>query len=127
MFIENQTRTICMLLLGMEGMEPTAPPNTPGTALPSRFTSRYRVFIKYCLFSEFLKYSGLLPFSVFSLCQCVYTHQAGRTPALQQNWQSSEKSQNFKEKSHYLMNILYLRLHKIDKRGTLIYLNVINV
>ena len=49
-------------------------------------------------FSKILKYSGLLPFSVFPRSQCVYTLQAGRTPALQQNWQSSEKSQNFKEK-----------------------------
>ena len=31
----------------------------------------------------------------------------GRTLALQQNWQSSEKSQNFKEKTQYLMNTLY--------------------
>ena len=59
---------------------------------------RYRVFIKYCVFPQILKYSRLWPFSVFSLCQCVYTHQAGRKPALQQNWQSSEKSQNFNEK-----------------------------
>ena len=57
----------------------------------------YRVFIKYCVFSKILKYSGLLPFSVFPRCQCVYTRQVGRTPALQQNWQSSENSQNFKE------------------------------
>ena len=49
-------------------------------------------------FSRILKYSGLLPFSVFPRCQCVYTHQAGRTAALQQNWQGSEKTQNFKEK-----------------------------
>ena len=28
-----------------------------------------------------------LPFSVFPRCQCVYTHKAGRTPALEQNWQ----------------------------------------
>jgi len=27
----------------------------------------------------------------------VYTHEAGRTPALQQNWQSSEKSQHLKK------------------------------
>ena len=32
---------------------------------------------------------------------------AGQTPALQQNWQSSEKSQNFREKTQYLMNSLY--------------------
>ena len=42
-----------------------------------------------------------------SVSVCVYTHQAGRKPALQQNWQSSEKSQNFKEKTQYLMNTLY--------------------
>ena len=52
----------------------------------------YRVFNKYCVFSKILIY---IPDSVFPRCQCVYTHQAGRTPALQQNWQSSE---NFKEK-----------------------------
>ena len=52
--------------------------------------SLYNVF-----FPKILKYSGLWPFSVFPRCQCqcVYTQQAGRTPALQQNWQSSEKSQ----------------------------------
>ena len=41
-------------------------------------------------FSNILKYSGLLPFSVFPRCQCVYAHKAGRTPALQHNRQSSE-------------------------------------
>ena len=66
----------------------------------------YRVFIKYCVFWNILKYSGLLPFSVFPRFQCVYTHQAGRKPALQQNWQSLEKS-HFKEKT-YLMNTLYM-------------------
>ena len=59
-------------------------------------------------FPKILKYSGLWPFSVLPQCQCVYTHQAGRTQALQQNWQSSEKSQNFKEKTQYLMNNLYI-------------------
>ena len=39
-------------------------------------------------FLKILKYSGLWSFSVFHLCQCVYTHRAGRKPALQQNWQS---------------------------------------
>ena len=50
--------------------------------------------------------SGL---SLFSLgVSVVYTHQAGRTPALlHQNWQSSEKSQYLKEKTQYLMNTLY--------------------
>ena len=38
---------------------------------------------------------------------------AGRRPALQQNWQSSEKSQHFKEKAQYLMNTLYF-IRKID-------------
>ena len=47
-------------------------------------------------FSKILNYSGLLPFSVFPRCQCVYSVHS---PALQQNWQSSEKSQNFKEKT----------------------------
>ena len=49
----------------------------------------YRVIIRYCgFFSKILKYSGLLPFSVFlSVSVCVHT------PALQQNQQSSEKSQ----------------------------------
>ena len=49
-----------------------------------------------CFFSKILIY---FPDSVFSRCQCVYTHQAGWTPALQQNWQSSEKFKNFKEKN----------------------------
>ena len=50
--------------------------------------STYRVFIKYCVFSKILKYSGLC-FSLFSLGVSVctlYTHQAGRKPALPQNW-----------------------------------------
>ena len=49
-------------------------------------------------FLKILKYSWLWSFSVFPRCQCVYTNQAGRTPALQQNWQSPEKSQHLKEK-----------------------------
>ena len=44
----------------------------------------YRVFIEYFVFSKDF-----------------------RTPALQQNWQRSEKSQNLKEKTQYLMNTLY--------------------
>ena len=63
-------------------------------------------------FSKIFKYFGLLPFSVFSrfsLGQGVYTHQTGRAPALQQNWQSSEKSHYFKEKTQYLMNTLYIK------------------
>ena len=49
-------------------------------------------------FPKILEYSVLWPFSVFPWCQCEYTHQAGKTPALQKNWQSSERSQNIKEK-----------------------------
>ena len=69
-----------------------------------KFNSQiYRVYIKYCVFfPKILKHFGLWPFSVFPRCQCVYTHQAGRKPALQQNWQSSKKSQNFKEKHNIL-------------------------
>ena len=74
------------------------------------FRPKYRVFIKYCVF--ILKYFGLLPFSVFPRCQCVCTHQAGRTSALQQNWQSSEKF-HFKEDTiineHPVVNYEYLK------------------
>ena len=35
--------------------------------------------------SKILEYSELWPFFVFPWCQFVYTHQAGRTPAMQQN------------------------------------------
>ena len=38
----------------------------------------------------------------------MFTHKAVRKPALQQNWQSSEKSQNSKEKTQYFMNTLYI-------------------
>ena len=38
-------------------------------------TGYYRVFIKYCVFFEYLKYSVLLPFSVFPRWQCVHTRQ----------------------------------------------------
>ena len=55
----------------------------------------YRVFIKYCVFSKILIY---FPDSVLPRCQCVYTRQAGGTPALQQNWKSSENFKKFKEK-----------------------------
>ena len=66
---------------------------------------RYRVFIKYCVFFRIFQN---IPNSVFPRCQFVYTKQAGRKPALLQNWRSSEKSQNFKEKTQYLMNTLYI-------------------
>ena len=46
-------------------------------------------------FSKDFRIFQTLIFSVFPWCQCVYTHQEGRTTALQQNWQSSEKLQNF--------------------------------
>ena len=41
----------------------------------------YRVFIKYCVFSKILKYSGLLPFSVSPRCQCVHTPGRKNTSA----------------------------------------------
>ena len=54
----------------------------------------YRVFIKYCVFFEDFKIFR----SLFSLgVNVCHTHQAGRTPALQQNWQNLEKSQNYKK------------------------------
>ena len=68
-----------------------------------------------CFFPIFKKYSGLWSFSVFPRCQCVYTHQAGRKPGLQQNWQSSEKSQNLMQKTQYLMNTLYMYIWRYIK------------
>ena len=74
------------------------------------FTSGY--FTASCslniVFFEDFKIFRTLAFPVFPRCQCVYTLQAGSTPALQQNGQSSEKSQNFKEKAQYLINTLYI-------------------
>ena len=64
------------------------------------------------LFPIFKKYSGLWPFTVFPRCQCVYTHQAGR------NQRCSEKSKNFKEKTQYLMNTLYLRAQYDKENAT---------
>ena len=66
------------------------------------------MFIKYCVFSKIFKY---IPDFVSA---CVHwtsrfgRQMARRTPALQQNWQSLEKSQLFKEKTQYLMNTLYI-------------------
>ena len=58
--------------------------------IPSLFLSTgcslYIVF-----FPKILEYSGLWSISVFPWFQCVYTQQAGSTPALQQNWQNAEK------------------------------------
>ena len=51
-----------------------------------------------CFFQDFEIYSGLWSLSVSPRCQCVYTI-AGQTPALQENLQSLEKSQNFKKKN----------------------------
>ena len=70
-----------------------AEPYNQRVALSCRLDNR--VFIKYCVF---WKYSGLWPFSVFPRCQCVYTHQAVRKPALQQNWQSSENHKILRKK-----------------------------
>ena len=57
-----------------------------------------------------LKYFGLWPFSVFSRCQCVYTNKAGRKPALASELAEFRKIQNFKEKTQYLLNTLYVKL-----------------
>ena len=81
-----------------------------GLSLYKYFYSRYRVFIKYCVFSEFLKIFR----TVYTRCQCVYTHQAGRKPALQQTWHSSEnhkilrkKTTIFNEHPVYVIKILF--------------------
>ena len=73
--------------------------------------NKYRVFIKYCVFSENFKIFRSL---VFLSSPSVYTHKAARKPALQRNWQSSEKSQNLKEKTQYLMNTLYINREMMD-------------
>ena len=58
------------------------------------FILLYRVFIKYCVFFRIFKNIPDFGLSLFSLgvSVYVYTHQAGRKPALQHNWQSLEKS-----------------------------------
>ena len=83
---------------------PWYPPQTDESDTSLLLT--YRMFIKYCVFSEVFKNIPDSGLSLFSLGVSVYAHQTGRKPALQQNWQSSEKSQNFKEKTQYLMNTL---------------------
>ena len=64
----------------------------------------YRVFIKYCVFSDILKIFRTL----FSLCVSVCTHtrqvehqRCSRTGRVQ-------KIHSFKEKTQYLMNTLYI-------------------
>ena len=66
-------------------------------------------------------YSRLWPLSVSPRCHCVYT-MAGQTLALQQNLQSSEKSQHFKGK-HYLINSLCNKYVDFIKKKSLAYLN----
>ena len=51
-----------------------------------------------CFFEDLKIYSGLWPLSVLPRRQCVYT-MAGQTPALQQNWQSSEKNKKISGKN----------------------------
>ena len=64
-------------------------------------------------FSTDSKIFRTLAFLCFpSVSVCVYTCRAGRTSALQQNWQGLEKSQNFKETTQHLMNTLYLAIHQ---------------
>ena len=94
--------------------------------------SFYLQDVHYYFFLKILRYSGLSPFSVFPRCQCVYTHQAERTPALQQNWQSSEKSQSFKEKNTifnehpvYMQQYSIRAVHKIISRQTSTFLELI--
>ena len=67
------------------------------------------VHLTLCFFQRFYNIpDSVLPLFSLGVSQCVYTHQAGRTPALQRNVQSSEKSQNLKEKTQYFMNTLYV-------------------
>ena len=78
---------------------------------------RYRVFIRYCVFSKSLKYildSGLSRFPLgFSLC----TQWQVKLQRLQQNLHSSEKSQNFKEKDFYVLLQRHVGERGIDRSG----------
>ena len=58
----------------------------------------YRVFMKYCVLSKILKYIPDSGLSQFPFCISTMYAMVGETPALQQNWQSSEKSEHSKEK-----------------------------
>ena len=59
-----------------------------------RYEGSYRVFIKYCVFTKISKYfpdSGISRFFLVvytGLHACVDHEMAGRTPVLQQNWQT---------------------------------------
>ena len=68
---------------------------TDNPTLTLSFT--YRVFIKYCVFLFFILYFIYIFLCFLSVTVCVHT-PGNRTPALQQNWQGSEKSKIFKEK-----------------------------
>ena len=56
-----------------------------------------------------------------SVSVCAYK-MAGQLPALQQNWQSSEKSQHFQEKTQYLVNTLYIPREMLCGHSADIYL-----
>ena len=55
------------------------------------------LFIKYWVFSKIFTYIPDSGLSRLLLSVLVMYTMAGQTPALQQNWQSSEKSKHFKE------------------------------
>ena len=63
-----------------------------------KYEVHYIMLLKGCALYYFFQKKLNIPDSVFPRRQRVYTHRAGQTPALRQNWQSSEKSQQFKEK-----------------------------
>ena len=75
----------------------------------STYIYRYRVFIKYCVFSEDFKIFRTLAFLCFpSVSVCVHTH----TRRVEHHSAAAElvefrKSQNLKEKTQYFMNTLY--------------------
>ena len=55
-------------------------------------------YLNIVFFPKILKYSGLWPFSVLPRCQCVYTHKAGRKPALAAELAEFRKIQNLRKK-----------------------------
>ena len=77
---------------------------TCSLATSTNFSSRYRVFIRYCVFSEFLKIFRTLFSLGVSVCtntRQVEIQRCSRTGRVQKN------QTKIKEKTQYLINTLY--------------------
>ena len=70
---------------------------------PSGVAARECSLIIVGFFSKDFRIFRTLAFLCFPLVPvCTYTHQAGKPPSLQLDWQSSEKSKNLKKKKHII-------------------------